>query len=178
LKYLAIAASSLFVATPVHHHHRPRCPKTYTPEMGYRAARAIYSGTKGTTSRQLHLLGRIEMCQRNKRRDQPRVRTYDRRLGRSHSARIYAKLHPAPTTAYGPWAIPASIVECESTYQNLPPNSAGASGYYQIIPSTWISYGGGQYASQAYLASKAEQDIIAAKIWDGGNGAGQWVCKG
>lgn len=98
-------------------------------------------------------------------------------------------LHPKPTfhaTGYIPkaptpyssgWAIPSAIVACESTFQNLPPNSAGASGYYQIIPSTWTAYGGGQYASQAYLASRGEQGIIAAKIWDGGNGAGQWVCK-
>ncbi len=46
----------------------------------------------------------------------------------------------APTPAgptYGPsggWAIPYSIVLCESGGQNLTPNSAGASGYYQILP--------------------------------------------
>lgn len=85
---------------------------------------------------------------------------------------------PAPTLGYGNWAIPAKIVYCESKYLNLPPNSAGASGYYQIIPSTWIAYGGGRYASQAYLASKSAQDTIAAKIWDGGNGASQWTCTG
>ena len=34
----------------------------------------------------------------------------------------------------GPWAIPWPIVQCESGGQNLPPNSAGASGYYQMLP--------------------------------------------
>src|SRR6202023_560908 len=74
--------------------------------------------------------------------------------------------------SYGPngnWAIPYAIVLCESGGQNLPPNSAGASGYYQIIPSTWAGYGGTGPA--AYLAPKSEQDAVAARICDGGRGA-------
>ncbi len=78
--------------------------------------------------------------------------------------------------AYGEWVIPASIVMCESGGQNLPPNSAGASGYYQIIPSTWTGFGGTGPA--AYLASKQEQDAVAARIWRGGAGASDWVCAG
>ncbi|MEA2322770.1 MAG: hypothetical protein QOD81_2620, partial [Solirubrobacteraceae bacterium] len=74
----------------------------------------------------------------------------------------------------GPWAIPWPIVQCESGGQDLPPNSAGASGYYQILPSTWSLYGGS--GPHAYLASKAEQDRVAARIWAGGSGASQWVC--
>lgn len=73
----------------------------------------------------------------------------------------------------GPWAIPAAIVMCESGGQNLPPNSAGASGYYQIIPSTWKLYGGTGPA--AYLAPKSEQDAVAARIW-AGSGPSAWVC--
>jgi hypothetical protein len=76
----------------------------------------------------------------------------------------------------GGWAIPYAIVLCESGGQNLPPNSAGASGYYQIIPSTWRLFGGSGPA--AYLASKAEQDAVASRIWAGGSGAGNWVCAG
>jgi len=82
-------------------------------------------------------------------------------------------------TSLGPsggWAIPYSIVLCESGGQNLPPNSAGASGYYQIMPATWSGFGGSGPA--AYLASKAEQDAIATKIWNGGAGASNWVCAG
>jgi septal ring factor EnvC (AmiA/AmiB activator) len=81
--------------------------------------------------------------------------------------------------ALGPssgWAIPYAIVLCESGGQNLPPNWAGASGYYQIIPSTWAGFGGTGPA--AYLASKAEQDAVAARIWRGGAGASNWVCAG
>ncbi|HEY5316891.1 MAG TPA: transglycosylase family protein [Solirubrobacteraceae bacterium] len=78
--------------------------------------------------------------------------------------------------ASGGWAIPYAIVLCESGGQNLTPNSAGASGYYQIIPSTWRGAGGTGPA--AYLAPKSEQDRIAALLWNHGAGASNWVCAG
>ena len=81
-----------------------------------------------------------------------------------------------PTGGSGGWAIPYAIVLCESGGQDLPPNSAGASGYYQIIPSTWKLFGGSGPA--AYLAPKSEQDAVAARIWNGGAGASNWVCAG
>ncbi len=74
----------------------------------------------------------------------------------------------------GPWAIPWPIVECESGGQNLPPNSASASGYYQMLDSTWHGLGGS--TPHAYQASKAEQDRRAATLWAGGAGAHNWVC--
>jgi septal ring factor EnvC (AmiA/AmiB activator) len=86
---------------------------------------------------------------------------------------------PGVGPALGPsggWAIPYAIVLCESGGQNLPPNSAGASGYYQIIPSTWAAFGGTGPA--AYLAPKSEQDAVATRIWNGGAGASNWVCAG
>ena len=76
--------------------------------------------------------------------------------------------------AYGGWAIPYAIVLCESGGQNLPPNSAGASGYYQIMPATWRGEGGPGPA--AYLASKAEQSAVAARLWNNGAGASNWTC--
>jgi septal ring factor EnvC (AmiA/AmiB activator) len=74
----------------------------------------------------------------------------------------------------GPWAIPWPIVQCESGGQNLPPNSAGASGFYQFLPSTWRGLGGS--TPHAHLAPKAEQDRLAARLWNGGAGAHNWVC--
>jgi hypothetical protein len=74
----------------------------------------------------------------------------------------------------GPWAIPWVIVQCESGGQNLPPNWATASGYYQFITSTWKGLGGS--TPHAYQASKAEQDRLAARLWDGGRGAANWDC--
>ena len=100
--------------------------------------------------------------------------------------RAAAATPPAPVTssggstgALGPsggWAIPYAIVLCESGGQNLPPNSAGASGYYQIMPATWQMFGGTGPA--AYLAPKSEQDAVASRIWNGGAGASNWVCAG
>ena len=65
---------------------------------------------------------------------------------------------------------------CESKGRNLSPNSAGASGYYQIIRSTWAAFGGTRYASEAWLASKSAQDAVAARIYRKA-GASQWVCS-
>ena len=74
----------------------------------------------------------------------------------------------------GPWAIPWAIVQCESGGQNVPPNSAGASGYYQFMQATWKGLGGS--TKHAYQAPKAEQDRLAARLWAGGAGAHNWVC--
>jgi hypothetical protein len=98
------------------------------------------------------------------------------------AARAAAMAAPV-TSAGGPtlgpsagWAIPSPVVLCESGGQNLPPNSAGASGYYQILPSTWRLFGG--TGSAAYLASKSQQDAVASRIWNGGAGSSDWVCAG
>ena len=80
---------------------------------------------------------------------------------------------PSGPQVSGGWVIPGAIVACESGGQNLTPNSAGASGYYQIIPSTWQEYGG--TGSAAYLASRAEQDRVASRIW-AGSGWQAWDC--
>ena len=74
----------------------------------------------------------------------------------------------------GKYVIPWNIVNCESGGRNTGPNGAGASGYYQIIPSTWQLFGG--KGPSAHGAPKSEQDRIAAKIWNGGAGAGNWDC--
>jgi septal ring factor EnvC (AmiA/AmiB activator) len=73
----------------------------------------------------------------------------------------------------GPYSIPTYIVMCESggDYGALNPSS-GAGGAYQILPSTWESYGG---QGAPHEAPKAEQDRIAAEIW-ADSGGSAWVC--
>jgi septal ring factor EnvC (AmiA/AmiB activator) len=95
----------------------------------------------------------------------------EQRIAALEAARARAAQASGPG---GPWAIPWPVVQCESGGQNLPPNYAGASGYYQIMPETWRLFGGSGPA--AWKASKAEQDRVAAKIWNGGAGAHNWVC--
>jgi hypothetical protein len=160
------------------------CGKLFTVAMGQRAANRFYSGDAAPSEHELRVLGYIERCQLNPAA-QSFIRGYDQRHARTQRARL-ATAHPAAsaTTAQAAlagaagWAIPASVVQCESGGQNLPPNSAGASGYYQIIPSTWQAYGGDRYAATAYQATAQEQATVAASIWAGGTGAGQWVCAG
>ncbi len=74
---------------------------------------------------------------------------------------------------FGEWAIPESIVLCESggNWDAVNPSS-GAGGAYQILPSTWELYGGEGLPQDA---SPAEQSATAAQIWaDSGQAA--WVC--
>lgn len=65
---------------------------------------------------------------------------------------------------------------CESKGTNEPPNADGASGYYQIVVGTWDAYGGQAFASEAWLASRHDQGVVARRIWDAG-GPNEWVCK-
>ena len=76
---------------------------------------------------------------------------------------------------FGDFAIPKNIVMCESggNYGALNPSS-GAGGAYQMLPETYEGLGG-QYAAP-HLAPKSEQDRLAAKLWDGGRGRGNWEC--
>jgi septal ring factor EnvC (AmiA/AmiB activator) len=76
---------------------------------------------------------------------------------------------------FGDFSIPNSIVMCESggNYNALNPSS-GAGGAYQFLPSTYKGLGG-KYASPN-VAPKWEQDRLAAKLWAGGQGAGNWEC--
>jgi Transglycosylase-like domain len=101
-----------------------------------------------------------------------------RRRAQRELARLVAARERAAAAANagpgGPWAIPWPIVQCESGGQNLPPNRADASGYYQMLPATWRGLGGS--TGHAFQATKAEQDRLAARLWAGGAGARNWVC--
>lgn len=76
---------------------------------------------------------------------------------------------------FGDWAIPESIVICESggNWEAVNPSS-GAGGAYQILPSTWELYGG---EGNPEDAAPGEQSAIAAQIW-ADSGASAWVCAG
>jgi peptidoglycan hydrolase CwlO-like protein len=102
------------------------------------------------------------------------ARANRKRLERELTKLLGAESNASHIGPGGPWAIPWAVVQCESGGQNLPPNWATASGYYQSIIPTWKAFGGP--TAQAYQASKPVQDAIASKIWDGGAGANNWDC--
>jgi hypothetical protein len=77
---------------------------------------------------------------------------------------------PATTTSTGPYAIPASIVMCESGGNpNAVNPTTGARGLYQIMPATHAS------VCPDLGWSVADQNICAARIWQQ-SGPGAWVC--
>lgn len=104
--------------------------------------------------------------------------------------------NPAPTPVV---VDPSSLYPSGDPMASLPPNvqaafhcimshesggdpgavnsSSGAGGLYQFLPSSWIAYGGGQFASLPNLASAVQQDQIAFNAyqqsgfspWEGNN---------
>jgi muramidase (phage lysozyme) len=76
---------------------------------------------------------------------------------------------------FGDWAIPQAIVMCESGGNfDAVNSSSGAGGAYQILPSTWESYGG---EGKPNDGSPQEQNQIASQIWED-SGSSAWVCAG
>jgi hypothetical protein len=67
-------------------------------------------------------------------------------------------------------AIPAYIVACESGGSWSAYNPSGAAGIYQIMPF-W-----GRPFPVDSVEDKREHHRIAARIWNGGAGASNWVC--
>ena len=63
------------------------------------------------------------------------------------------------------------LAECETGGNwSHPPVSIGYSGGLMFHYKTWTAMGGGKYASQAYLASREQQIVIAEKLLaDAGN---------
>ena len=144
---------------------------------GLRARRNAVAGMAAGVEARRTALARVRAARasalasaRTSRRKLERdVRSAERAMARAATAGA-----PPPVDVKGGWAIPWAVVQCESGGQNLPPNHAGASGYYQIMPETWKGLGG--RGPHAYLRPKAEQDAAAAKLWAGGAGASNWVC--
>jgi len=135
---------------------------------------ALQSITAGLVARRDELArakqARLELLSKVRSRRQAAQKQLDHLLAEQAKAAV-SMVGPG-----GPWAIPWAIVQCESGGQDLPPNYAGASGYYQFMVATWRGLGGS--TPQAYQASKAEQDRLAARLWAGGAGAHNWVCAG
>ena len=69
-----------------------------------------------------------------------------------------------------------TVARCESSGNWAINTGNGYHGGLQFSPSTWLGYGGGQYASAAHLATRDQQIAIAEKVL-AGQGRGAWpVC--
>ena len=69
------------------------------------------------------------------------------------------------------------VASCESSGNWAINTGNGYQGGLQFSPSTWLGYGGGQYASAANMASREEQIVIAEKVL-AGQGRGAWPTCG
>jgi LysM repeat protein len=69
-----------------------------------------------------------------------------------------------------------AIAACESSGNWSANTGNGFYGGLQFTEQTWLGYGGGQYASSANLATKAQQIAVAERVL-AGQGIGAWpVC--
>ncbi len=69
-----------------------------------------------------------------------------------------------------------AVAQCESSGNWGINTGNGFSGGLQFTPGTWAAYGGKQYASNAYQASREQQIAIAERVLQG-QGIGAWpVC--
>ncbi|WP_034650516.1 resuscitation-promoting factor [Corynebacterium vitaeruminis] len=77
----------------------------------------------------------------------------------------------APAVAGG--SVWDSIAQCESGGNWAINTGNGFSGGLQFTDSTWQAFGGGQYASQAHLATREQQIAVAQKV-QAAQGWGAW----
>ncbi|WP_313672979.1 transglycosylase family protein [Mycolicibacterium sp.] len=69
-----------------------------------------------------------------------------------------------------------TVAACESSGNWAINTGNGYHGGLQFAPSTWLGFGGGEFASAAHLASREEQIAIAEQVL-AGQGRGAWpVC--
>ncbi|AKK02693.1 hypothetical protein CEPID_04100 [Corynebacterium epidermidicanis] len=77
----------------------------------------------------------------------------------------------APAVANG--SVWDTLAQCEAGGNWAINTGNGFSGGLQFTPSTWLAYGGGQYAPQAHLATREQQIAVAEKV-QAGQGWGAW----
>lgn len=90
---------------------------------------------------------------------------------------------PAPSTSGSGGALDLSraamwdsIAQCESTGNWHINTGNGYYGGLQFLTSTWLAYGGGDFAARADLASREQQITVANRVY-ADNGTSQWQCK-
>jgi hypothetical protein len=80
---------------------------------------------------------------------------------------------PVSSLAPPPWTVWDDLAMCESTYRWNANTGNGYHGGLQFHPNTWRAYGGQEFSSFAYQASREEQIHIAVRV-QAGQGWGAW----
>jgi LysM repeat protein len=81
-----------------------------------------------------------------------------------------AEISEAPTVNWDP------IIACESGGNPTVVNASGHAGLLQFSTSTWLRYGGGQYAPTADKATPAQQLAVAERAF-AANGLNDWAAS-
>lgn len=103
-----------------------------------------------------------------------RTVTAERVITEPVAAQLRRGTRPAPTTpdvAQG--SVWDALAMCEATGNWSINTGNGFSGGLQFTDSTWLAYGGGQFAPQAWQASREQQIVIGQKV-QAGQGWGAW----
>lgn len=127
------------------------------------------------TARQLAELGQMRSCM--KRTDRGKYRAMRGAWTKRKTVWAFHR-HIDQITPYGKWAIPEYIVMRESRGDFCAANpQSTAGGAYQFLDSSWQAFGGTMYPRRhpAACAPAWEQHEVAARAWDGGNGASHWA---
>lgn len=82
---------------------------------------------------------------------------------------------PTPTTTRAPssGSVWDDLAECESSGDWSANTGNGFEGGLQFSHSTWVAYGGLEFASHAHLATREQQIIVAERV-RAGQGWGAW----
>lgn len=142
-----------------------RCPRGLSSVKEYRFyADRVYLRDRVSRGAQ-RKMAYMRKCQHESRWARDMVRRYWKRFKEARALRRLAQ----SCTPFGEWAIPPYVVMRESHGRNVP-NTQGsdASGYYQILRSTWLGAGGPNIPGVRFLAMafpKAVQDCVAHRLW-------------
>jgi hypothetical protein len=169
-----VAQAQMDIPTPL----PTSCPEMYTPSDYKSYAEKVYD--RSTVSAPAHRrMRRMYNCAASDVHREVIKKVHHRlkkaRELRQRQAHEQARVANVLLPYAGPngtrWAIPWPIVACESGGDWYAHNPSGASGPYQLL-------GWGAPYPAVTEAQKMENHRIAARVWNGGRGAFNWVCKG
>lgn len=150
---------------------RPGCRRHYRMRRFARYTKARYARrTRPLTAGQKLHVKHLALCLANRKKSRWAY-AKKRKWRRQFRARLaYYRVAPYDCGSAGRFSIPCYVVACESHYSWSAYNASGAAGPYQIMPE-W-----GRPWPANTRAARMAHHRIAARIWAGGSGAGNWVC--
>ncbi|HEY5155540.1 MAG TPA: transglycosylase family protein [Acidimicrobiales bacterium] len=80
---------------------------------------------------------------------------------------------PAPSPAVANGSVWDRLAQCEASGNWATHTANGFSGGLQFVNSTWTGFGGGQFAPQAWQASREQQIVVAERVL-ASSGWGAW----